>query len=125
MAWLLASAAQAQIWTCEMQPRVLGESRHGEPVTHIFTQPPPDEDGFVFITEKFTTDLEYNVEWVVLRENDALIEMMMLRPYPTEVEQAVLFKKDRRAVKTLLMADVPAVLVDQGSCDIHEAVTAD
>ena len=117
---LITGTAQAQVWTCEMQPRVLGEPRHGETVTHTFTKPEPDENGYVFVMENFTTDLEYNVEWVVLRENEILVELMQLRPHPTEVEQAVLFKKDRRAVKTLLMADVPAVLADQGYCEISE-----
>ena len=121
IALLATGNAYAEVWTCEMQPRVLGQPRHGETVTHTFTRLPPyPENGYVPIAENFTTDLEYNVEWVVIRENEHLIALMTAPDRPDELEQAVLFKKDSRAVKTLLMADVPVVLTDQGYCEVSE-----
>ena len=127
MKWILMFAAlltctvQAEVWTCEMHPRVLGEPRHGETVTHTFTRLPPlEENGYVPIAENFTAALEYNVEWIVIRENEHMIALMTAPDRPDEIEQAVLFKKDSRAVKTLLMADAPAVLADQGYCEITD-----
>ena len=121
IALLATGSAYAEIWTCEMQPRVLGEPHHGETVTHTFTRLPPyEENGYVPIAENFATDLEYNVEWVVIRENEHLIALMTAPDRPDDVEQAVLFKKDSRAVKTLLMADVPVVLTDQGYCEVSD-----
>ena len=118
---LLAGTAKAEVWTCEMQPRVVGEPRHGETVTHTFTRLPPLEgNGYVPIAENFTAALEYNVEWIVIRENEHMIALMTAPDRPDDIEQAVLFKKDSRAVKTLLMADSPAVLADQGCCEITD-----
>lgn len=117
---LITGTVQAEVWTCEMQPRVLGEQRHGETVTHTFTRLPPDENGHVSLVENFTTDLEYNDEWWVIRENEHLIDLMTFGSSSTEIEKAVLFKSDSRAVKTLLMANVPVVLADQGYCEISE-----
>ena len=79
-----------------------------------------EENGYVPIAENFTAALEYNVEWIVIRENEHMIALMTAPDHPGEIEQAVLFKKDSRAVKTLLMADSPAVLADQGYCEISE-----
>ena len=120
VALIFTGSTYAEVWTCEMQPRVLGEPRHGETVTHTFTRLPPDDDGWVSLVESFTTDLEYSVEWVVIRENEHLIDLMTFDSSSSEIEKAALFKKDSRAVKTLLMADVPAVLVDQGKCEITD-----
>lgn len=117
---LATGSASAEIWICEMQPRVLGETRHGEIVIHTFTRLPPDDDGYVCLVENFTTDLEYNIEWCVIRENEHLIDLMT-GSSSTEVEKAVLFKKDSRAVKTLLMADLPVLLADEGYCEISES----
>ena len=50
---ILAGTAQAEVWTCEMQPRVLGEPRHGDTVTHTFTKLPRDESGYMFVMENF------------------------------------------------------------------------
>ena len=115
---LLAGTAQAEVWTCEMQPRVLGEPRHGETVTHTFTMEHDEESGYDFVTEEFTNDLEYIEEWIVLRETHYLMEMMPLRLHDEEVEEAVMFKKDKRVVKTLVMSDQAVVLADQGFCEI-------
>ena len=86
MNWILMAAllftgtAYAEVWTCEMQPRVLGEPRHGETVTHTFTRLPPlEENGYVPIAENFTAALEYNVEWIVIRENEHLIQLMTFK----------------------------------------------
>ena len=117
---LLAGTAQAEVWTCEMQPRVLGEPRHGETVTHTFTRLPPDENGYIFVMESFTTDLEYTEQWLVMRENENLIELYMPYSRPDEVENAALFKKDSRAVKTLLLSDIAVVMADQGFCEITD-----
>lgn len=128
VAWitlLLAGTAQAEVWTCEMQPRVLKQSRHGEMITHTFTRLPPNEAGYVAMMENFTIDLEYNEEWLLLRENEHLIQLLHFDSISTEVESAVLFKEDRRAVKTLLMADMPIVLADQGNCEIDESAETD
>ena len=128
IAWitlLLAGTAQAEVWTCEMQPRVLKQSRHGEMITHTFTRLPPNEAGYVAMMENFTIDLEYNEEWLLLRENEHLIQLLHFDSISTEVESAVLFKEDRRATKTLLMADMPIVLADQGSCEIDEPAETD
>ena len=122
---LLAGTAQAEVWTCEMQPRVLGEPRHGETVTHTFTKLPPDESGYVFVMESFTTDLEYSERWLVMRENEDLIELYMPYSRPDEVENAALFKKDSRAVKTLMFSDIAVVMADQGFCEIADIVTED
>ncbi|MBT6039045.1 MAG: hypothetical protein HOH17_07265 [Halieaceae bacterium] len=46
---LLAGTAQAEVWTCEMQPRVLGEPRHGETVTHTFMMEHHEESGYDFV----------------------------------------------------------------------------
>ena len=70
--------------------------------------------------ESFTIDFERNDKWMVIRENEHLIQLMTFNSISTEVENAVLFKEDNRAVKTLLMADVPALLEDQGYCEISE-----
>ena len=86
IAILFAGTAQAEVWTCEMQPRVLGEPRHGETVTHTFTMKHDEESGYDFVTEEFTTDLEHIEEWIVLRETDYLMEMMPLRTHDEEVE---------------------------------------
>ena len=75
--------------------------------------------------EKFTIDLEYNEEWLLIRENEHLIQLMHFDSISTEVESAVLFKEDRRATKTLLMADMPIVLADQGNCEIDESAKTD
>ena len=120
---LLAGTAQAEVWTCEMQPRVLGEPRHADTVTHTFTRLPPDESGYVFVMESFTTDLEYNEQWLVMRENEDLIELYMPYSRPDEVEHAALFKKDSRAVKTLLLSDIAVVMADQGFCEITDTTT--
>ena len=117
---LVAGSTQAEVWTCEMQPRVLGESRHGDTVTHTFTKLPRDESGYVFVMENFTTDLEYSEQWLVMRENEDLIELYMPYSRPDEVEHAALFKKDSRAVKTLMLSDVAAVIADQGFCEIAD-----
>ena len=106
-----------------MQPRVLGEPRHGETVTHTFTKMPPDESGYVFVMENFTTDLEYSEQWLVMRENEYLIELYMPYSRPDEVEHTALFKKDSRAVKTLMLSDVAAVIADQGFCEITDTTT--
>ena len=119
-ALLFTGTAYAEVWTCEMQPRVLKQSRHGEIITHTFTRIPPNEAGYVTMTEEFTIDLEYNEEWLLIRENEHLIQLMHFDSISTEVESAVLFKEDRRATKTLLMADMPIVLADQGNCEINE-----
>ena len=124
IALIAADNSYAEVWNCEMQPRVLGQSRHGETVTHTFTRLPPDDNGYVSLVENFTTDLEYNVEWWVIRENEHLIDLMT-RSSSTEVEKAVLFKKDGRAVKTLLMADVPVIIADQGECEISDQAEED
>ena len=74
--------------------------------------------------ENFTIDLEYNEKWWVIRENEYFMELMTFGSIPTEVENAVLFKKkDTRAVKTLQMAEVPVVFIDQGYCEISESAT--
>ena len=125
IALLVAGTAQAEVWTCEMQPRVLGEPRHGETVTHTFTKLPPDESGYVFVMESFTTDLEYSERWLVMRENEDLIELYMPYSRPDEVENAALFKKDSRAVKTLMFSDIAVVMADQGFCEIADIVTED
>ena len=117
---LVARTAQAEVWTCEMQPRVLGEPRHGESVTHTFTKLPPDESGYIFVMESFTTDLEYNEQWLVMRENEDLIELYMPYSRPDEVQHAALFKKDSRAVKTLMLSDVAVVIADQGFCELTD-----
>ena len=70
--------------------------------------------------ESFTIDFERNDKWMVIRENEHLIQLMTFNSISTEVENAVLFKEDNRAVKTLLMADVPVLLEDQGYCEISE-----
>ena len=124
-ALLFTGTAYAEVWTCEMQPRVLKQSRHGEIITHTFTRIPPNEAGYVTMTEEFTIDLEYNEEWLLIRENEHLIQLMHFDSISTEVESAVLFKEDRRAVKTLLMADMPIVLADQGGCEIDESAKTD
>ena len=124
-ALLFTGTAYAEVWTCEMQPRVLKESRHGEIITHTFTRLPPNEAGYVAMMENFTIDLEYNEEWLLLRENEHLIQLLHFDSISTEVESAVLFKQDRRAVKTLLMADMPVVLADQGDCEINEPAETD
>ena len=116
---LIASATKAEVWTCEMQPRILG-NLHGEVITHIFSRLPPDERGHVAMMESFTIDFERNDKWMVIRENEHLIQLMTFSSISTEVENAVLFKEDNRAVKTLLMADVPVLLEDQGYCEISE-----
>ena len=116
---LIASATKAEVWTCEMQPRILG-NLHGEVITHIFSRLPPDDRGHVVMMESFTIDFERNDKWMVIRENEHLIQLMTFNSISTEVENAVLFKEDNRAVKTLLMADVPALLEDQGYCEISE-----
>jgi len=116
----MTSTAQAEVWTCEMQPRVLGEPRHGETVTHTFTKLPRDESGYMFVMENFTTDLEYSERWLVMRENEDLIELYMPYSRPDEVEHAALFKKDRRAVKTLMFSDIAVVMADQGFCEITD-----
>ena len=72
------------------------------------------------MTENFTIDLEYNEEWLLIRENEHLIQLMHFDPISTEVESAMLFKEDRRAVKTLLIADMPIVLAYQGNCENDE-----
>lgn len=118
IALIFTGNAYAEVWTCEMQPRVLGEPRHGETVTHTFTIEHDEETGYEFADEHFTTDLEYTVEWMVLRETEFLLELMPLRPALDEVERAVLFKKAKRAVKTLVMGDMSIILSDQGSCEI-------
>ena len=115
---ILAGIAQAEVWTCEMQPRVLGEPRHGDTVTHTFTKLPRDDSGYMFVMENFTTDLEYSEQWLVMRENEDLIELYMPYSRPDEVEHAALFKKDSRAVKTLMLSDVAVVMADQGFCEI-------
>ena len=120
IALLVAGTAQAEVWTCEMQPRVLGEPHHSETVTHTFTKLPRDDSGYVFVMESFTTDLEYNEQWLVMRENEDLIELYMPYSRPDEVEHAALFKKDSRAVKTLMLSDVAAVIADQGFCEIAD-----
>ena len=125
IALLVAGTAQAEVWTCEMHPRVLGEPRHGETVTHTFTKLPPDESGYVFVMESFTTDLEYSEQWLVMRENENLIELYMPYSRPDEVENAALFKKDSRAVKTLMFSDIAVVMADQGFCEIADIVTED
>ena len=94
-------------------------------ITHTFTRLPPNEAGYVAMTENFTIDLEYNEEWLLLRENEHLIQLLHFDSISTEVESAVLFKEDRRATKTLLMADMPIVLADQGNCEIDEAAETD
>ena len=124
-ALLFTGTAYAEVWTCEMQPRVLKQSRHGEIITHTFTRLLPNEAGYVTVTENFTIDLEYNEEWLLIRENEHLIQLMHFDSISTEVESAVLFKEDRRAVKTLLMADMPIVLADQGNCEIDEPAETD
>ena len=123
IALLFMGNAYAEVWTCEMQPRVLGEPRHGETVTHTFTKLPPDESGYVFVMESFTTDLEYTERWLVMRENEDLIELYMPYSRPDEVEHAALFKKDRRAVKTLMLSDIAVVMADQGFCEITDTAT--
>ena len=120
IALLVAGTAQAEVWTCEMQPRVLGEPRHGDTITHTFTKLPPDESGYVFVMESFTTDLEYSDRWLVMRENEDLIELYMPYSRPDEVENAALFKKDSRAVKTLMLSDIAVVMADQGFCEITD-----
>ena len=120
IALLVAGTAQAEVWTCEMQPRVLGEPHHGETVTHTFTKLPRDERGYLFVIENFTTDLEYSEQWLVMRENEDLIELYMPYSRPDEVEHAALFKKDSRAVKTLLLSDIAVVMADQGFCEITD-----
>ena len=120
---MLAGTAQAEVWTCEMQPRVLGERHHGKTVTHTFTKLPPDESGYVFVMESFTTDLEYSERWLVMRENEDLIELYMPYSRPDEVENAALFKKDSRAVKTLMFSDIAVVMADQGFCEITDTAT--
>ena len=117
---LVAGTAQAEVWSCEMQPRVLGGPRHGESVTHTFTKLPPDESGYVFVIENFTTDLEYSEQWLVMRENGHLIELYMPYSRPDEVEHAALFKKDSRAVKTLMLSDIATVIADQGFCELTD-----
>ena len=124
-ALLFTGTVYAEVWTCEMQPRVLSQSHHGEIITHTFTRLPPNEGGYVTMMEKFTIDLEYNEEWLLIRENEHLIQLMHFDSISTEVESAVLFKEDRRAVKTLLMADMPIVLADQGNCEIDEPAETD
>ena len=124
-ALLFTGTVYAEVWTCEMQPRVLKQSRHGEIITHTFTRLPPNEAGYVTVTENFTIDLEYNEEWLLIRENEHLIQLMHFDSISTEVESAVLFKEDRRATKTLLMADMPIVLADQGNCEIDESAKTD
>jgi hypothetical protein len=37
-----------------------------------------------------------------------------------EVQHAALFKKDRRAVKTLMLSDIAVVMADQGFCEITD-----
>jgi hypothetical protein len=115
---MLAGTAKAEVWTCEMQPRVLGEPRHGDTVTHTFTKLPRDDSGYMFVMENFTTDLEYSEQWLVMRENEDLIELYMPYSRPDEVEHAALFKKDSRAVKTLMLSDVAVVMADQGFCEV-------
>ena len=116
---LLTGTAQAEVWTCEMQPRILG-NLHGEVITHIFSRLPPDDRGHVARMESFTIDFEQKEKWMVIRESEHLIQLMTVNSISTEVENAVLFKEDSRAVKTLLMADVPVLLEDQGYCEISE-----
>ena len=123
-ALLFTGTAYAEVWTCEMQPRILG-NLHGEVITHIFSRLPPDDRGHVAMMESFTIDYERNEKWIVIRENEHLIQLMHFDSISTEVESAVLFKEDRRAVKTLLMADMPIVLADQGNCEIDEAAETD
>ena len=106
-----------------MQPRVLGEPRHGETVTHTFTIEHDEETGFQFVNEQFTLDLEHSEDWLVLRESEFLIELIQFSFHDEEAQHAVLFKKDKRAVKTLKMRDVPVVLSDQGNCDVSETAT--
>lgn len=122
IALLATGNTYAEIWACEMQPRVLGEPRHGETVTHTFTVKYDEEAGFDFVDEQFTLDLQHNEEWLVLRENDYLIELIEFSHREQESQHAVLFKKAKRAVKTLVMSDISTVLVDQGDCEISEAV---
>ena len=119
IALLATGTTKAEVWTCEMQPRILG-NLHGEVITHIFSRLPPDERGHVAMMESFTIDFERNDKWMVIRENEHLIQLMTFSSISTEVENAVLFKEDNRAVKTLLMADVPVLLEDQGYCEISE-----
>ncbi|MDA8732648.1 hypothetical protein N9M28_04955, partial [Luminiphilus sp.] len=117
---LLAGTAQAEVWTCEMQPRVLGEPRHGETVTHTFTKLPRHESGYVAVMENFTTDFEYTEEWWVIYENEHLSNLIMPDSREDEVQHAALFKKDRRAVKTLMLSDIAVVMADQGFCEITD-----
>ena len=49
-----------------------------------------------------------------------LIELYMPYSRPDEVEHAALFKKDSRAVKTLMLSDVAVVMADQGFCEITD-----
>ena len=91
IAWttlLFAGTVQAEVWTCEMQPRLLKQSHHGEMITHTFTRLPPNEAGYVAMTENFTIDLEYNEEWLLLRENEHLIQLLHFDSISTEVESA-------------------------------------
>ena len=124
IALIATGTTQAEVWTCEMQPRIFGDL-HGEVITHTFSRLSPDEKGHVAMAESFTIDFERNEMWMVIRENEHLIQLMHFDSISTEVESAVLFKEDRRAVKTLLMADMPVVLADQGDCEIDEPAKTD
>ena len=111
---LFAGAAHAETWTCMLQPQVIGQSGHAEIINHTFTRLVDDN-----MAEEFVIDGVKHLEaWYVIRDNDYLIELIIPNAMKEEVEHAVLFKKNKSAVKTLVMGDTGIVVADKGSCEI-------
>ena len=97
-----------------LQPQVIGQSEHGEIVNHTFTRLVDDN-----MAEEFEIDgVKYLEAWYVMRDNEYLIELIIPNAMKEEIEHAVLFKKNKSAVKTLAMGDTGIVVADKGSCEI-------
>jgi hypothetical protein len=111
---LFAGTAHAETWTCMLQPQVIGQSGHGEIISHTFTRLVDDN-----MAEEFEIDgIKHLEAWYVIRDNDYLIELIIPNAMKEEIEHAVLFKKNKSAVKTLVMGDTGIVVADKGSCEI-------